>query len=455
MSSPGMPMSPQDGSMAYKRETDRRNSDSPPFLEQENYHTIVWNGQTIRSHIEAKVEKGFFMSCDNCWTCYRRNYFSVQCSYSLSPYPISGQLYLVESGQKTHQPIQALAIRLSAAVDNGGGKSIELVQHTPKRDKGPQNPLQITKLAPTPPGRMHSVPHGFPMNTFDQNVPHQAQPLYLPLQAVDSGNASQDAGGQGGYAQHPPSPTAYQHTFERIQFKSATANNGKRRAQQQYYHLIVELWADVRSITDKDPNWKKVAQRVSHQVVVRGRSPSHYKNEGPHSTSTRGGPGGPSGTGSGNLSLAGGLGATGVGYTRAYGNVHYSPNYRGQTYGGNFYSIEPSPIGSTSMSSSSSNEGIPIEPFTEHGKPIVMHSSGDEDDIKGYDATDRYQYIPSPLYDQGPAQQAKTGLGESLRIKHEAYGAAFPPGGMAQTAWPERFRAVDSSRGFYTGITGY
>ena len=448
-------MSPQDGSISYKRDVDRRASDSPPFLDQENYHDIVCNGQTIRSNIDAKVEKGFFMSLDNSWTCYRRNYFSVQCSYSLTPYPANAQLYLVESGQKNHQSIQALAICLSAAVDNGGGKSIELVQHTPKRDKGPQNPVQITKLAPTPPGRNHAVPHGFPMNTFDQSVNHQAQlPPYLPLQAVGSRNAPEDIGSQGGYSQHNPSPTADQHTFERIQFKSATANNGKRRAQQQYYHLIVELWADVRNINDKEPKWKKVAQRVSHQVVVRGRSPSHYQNEGPHSTSTRGGSGGPSGTGSGNLSMPGGLGATNVGYTRAYGNAHYSPNYRTQTYRGNFYSLDPSPIGSTSMSSTSSNEGMPIEPYSDHSKSLGMHSNGDEDEPKGYDATDAYQYIPGPLYDNGPAQHAKAGLGESMRLKDEAYGAAFPPGGVAQAAW--RLKGVDSSRGFYpTLATGY
>jgi hypothetical protein len=106
------------------------------------------------------------------------------------------------------------------------------------------------------------------------------------------------------------------------------------------------------------------------------------------------------------------------------------------------------------MSSTSSNEGMPIEPYGDHSKSLGMHSSGDEDDAKGYDATDAYQYIPGPLYDNGSAQQAKAGLGEPLRVKDEAYGAAFPPGGVVQAAW--RFRAVDSSRGLYPGVTtGY
>ena len=60
------------------------------------------------------------------------------------------------------------------------------------------------------------------------------------------------------------------HTFERIQFKQATANNGKRRTPQQYYHLLVELHINVR--TQNNPHWIKVAQRKSTKIIMRGRS---------------------------------------------------------------------------------------------------------------------------------------------------------------------------------------
>lgn len=453
MSTASMSLSPSYGSaaaIAY-READNRGTDSLPFLDQEMANEISCNGSTIRPNIEAKMEKGFFLSGDGHWTCYRRNYFSVLCSYALNPHPAGQQLHLIESGHKQPQPIQAFGLCLSAAVDNGGGKSIELVQHTPKRDKGPQNPVQITKLHPTPPGPKHNYPpSGYPINTFDQSAAHQVQPPpYLPLQ--DARDTSQDTAAQSAYAQNTPAPTAHQHTFERIQFKSATANNGKRRAQQQYYHLIVELWADVRNINDKDPKWKKVAQRVSHQVVVRGRSPSHYSNEGPHSASTRGGPGGASGTGSGSLSMTGGLGAAGVGYGRSYGNgMSYGSGYRGQTYRGSLYSIDPTPIGSTSMTIAGSNDGIPVDALAEH-KSMMMHSSGDEDDIKGYETNDAYQYIPGPLYDHANTQAAKAEVYEPIPIKHEATTSVFPPGGVASA-----FRGVDTSRGLYSTVaTGY
>ena len=80
------------------------------------------------------------------------------------------------------------------------------------------------------------------------------------------------------YSQHPvPSqPQALQHIYERLQFQRATLNNGKRRAQQQYYHLVVELYADIGR--GPRPEWHKISTKQSEAVVVRGRSPGHYKD---------------------------------------------------------------------------------------------------------------------------------------------------------------------------------
>lgn len=76
-------------------------------------------------------------------------------------------------------------------------------------------------------------------------------------------------------AAHPSVPSSY--TFERIQFQKATANNGKRRAQQQYFHVIVELYAGVSGRGHHD-QWVLIATKESDPMVVRGRSPGHYKD---------------------------------------------------------------------------------------------------------------------------------------------------------------------------------
>ena len=79
-------------------------------------------------------------------------------------------------------------------------------------------------------------------------------------------------------------------TYDRIQFKNATANNSKRRVTQQYFRIIVELWADVSSSQSAVNSWVKIAIRISAPLIVRGRSPGHYSKEC-RSSSTSMGPG--------------------------------------------------------------------------------------------------------------------------------------------------------------------
>ncbi|KAF2489503.1 p53-like transcription factor [Lophium mytilinum] len=405
-------------------------TDTPPFNQQENYGDITCDGQTIVPHIDAKIEKGFFFSNDRVWTCYRRNYFSVLVSYALNPHiSNNGRLYLTR-GSKPAEQIQSIAMSLSAAVDGATGKTIELIQHTPKRDKGPQ--LAITKqlLSPTPPGKSHND-HTYGLAHY-QSTQSVGGP-YLPLQ--------NDGEQPHGYAPTGHSAATHQHTFERIQFKSATANNGKRRAQQQYYHLIVELWVNIQKGCDEKPNWFKVAQRVSQPVVVRGRSPSHYQNEGPHGTGNSGrggtGPGGPghSHYGAGGLQRympSGGLG--GGGLSGGYNAGGYRP--------GNQYSLDPSPVGSHSVSSASSLSGGPVEGLV--GDQHMM----DEDESKAIDGYDGYQYYPSPIYDAGIPQDKPppAPFQDTRRIKEESVSTGWQVGGCG------RFQGIESSRGYYPDL---
>jgi hypothetical protein len=107
---------------------------------------------------------------------------------------------------------------------------VELIQLTPKRDKGPQLTPKVKSC----------LPGGNPNNFNGQNS---------PLNVV---------------------------TFERLQFKSATANNGKRRAAQQYYSIIIDLFANTA-----DGFTYKIASCESTNLVVRGRSPGHYTDSQP------------------------------------------------------------------------------------------------------------------------------------------------------------------------------
>lgn len=252
---------------------------------------------------------------DNDWTCYRRNYFSLNCSFTIQPTLPTGTIYLVENGRLGAQ-IYTFAMSIAAVVDGREGKSIELVQHTPKRDKGPQEKPSRMTLSPRPPASQSMY--------GDHSLGGSSRPGLYETQ---------------GFGQNPNQP-AVEATFERIQFKNATANNGKRRAAQQYYHLLVELFADVGS--QRSERYVKIASRMSAPMVVRGRSPGHYQNErrGSNASSGPGGSGGAGGAGSysssagtsrtpGDISMSGSSSMLpGSGYGSSYDNrpQHYRSN---------------------------------------------------------------------------------------------------------------------------------
>ncbi|KAJ1550465.1 hypothetical protein HK096_006792, partial [Nowakowskiella sp. JEL0078] len=172
-----------------------------------------------------KIDRGFFLA-DNDWTCYRRNYFQVSCSFTA----------LDATGQRLDLPcfvqteagwwtVTQFMINVTAKTSTNT-RDIELVQHTAKRDKGPQ-------ILPQP---RPCDPQSTPVLNFRQDPESRAVV-----------------------------------TFERLQFKSATANNGKRRAAQQYHLILLELFARCENGTII-----KVAACESAPLVVRGRAPGHY-----------------------------------------------------------------------------------------------------------------------------------------------------------------------------------
>jgi meiosis-specific transcription factor NDT80 len=322
--------------------------ESPPFNQQENYGTITSGGTTVIPNIEAKIEKGFFLSSNHVWTCYRRNSFAINVSFSLTPWTPNARLYIEQGNGKAPEQIQSMAVSLTAAVDGHTGKTIELIQQTPKRNNGPQLPMKKELLTPNPPSKNHDY-SAYSLSNFYQS---QAAPgPQLPLQTDNKSSQSYSP------TSHPSSK--FLHAFERIQFKTATANNSKRRAQQQYYCLIVELWANIQTQREDSPRWVKVAAKLSHPVVVRGRSPSHYYHEKLYKAAARD-------PGSSNYGGAGqnGMSSRGSNAYSTHGNVLSGVGATamgGSVYSGSTYFLDPSPSGSHSISSASSMSGGPAE----------------------------------------------------------------------------------------------
>ncbi|RDH26774.1 p53-like transcription factor [Aspergillus welwitschiae] len=246
---------------------------SPPFYDTILLLPIVCGTSFLKPEILAEIHKGFFQ-VDDKWTCYRRNYFSISCSFTLQPWS-SAPLYVKVSDQWTER-ITRFAMSISAIVNQQVAEIRDLVQHSPKRDKqSGRNPRRVI-LQPCQPEHLvvgHEASSSSIQHGFSKGYHSTERPL--------------------GYEEYPgvvqPSQPPYRHTFERVQFQRATANNGKRRAQQQYYNLVVELYAEVASSArGTESQWIRVARRFSHPMVVRGRSPNHFKKKPPRQSSKHG-----------------------------------------------------------------------------------------------------------------------------------------------------------------------
>ncbi|ORY63055.1 uncharacterized protein BCR38DRAFT_220216 [Pseudomassariella vexata] len=371
-------------------------------------HLMYAQGQTpIKVDIHGTIDKGFFLS-EGDWTCYRRNYFSCVCSYSLQPNYNGAAMHYTPNGSTTTYNVFGFAMSLSAVVADSDSHAIDLVQHTPKRDKGPTSRPERVQMSPKQPQQA-----AHPLGTLAGYPDHTQQ--YPP---------------QGGY------PT--EHTFERIQFKQATANNGKRRAAQQYYHLLVELYAHVAEVgtgRNTADQWMKIAHRKSAKMIVRGRSPGHYQTERRGSTSS--GPGGSSGT-------FGGYGSQvpdySTGGSSLLGGSYTSSQYDHRT---NHYSQQR-------------HHDLPMEPIMS------------PEEVKTIDSTKDYQYYPTTIYEGTDVRQgvemfvhrnghesimtSMPGNAES-RVKHESESTLPSLFGYQGQAYYSRgcgrFEGKTSSAGYY------
>jgi meiosis-specific transcription factor NDT80 len=432
--------------------------------------------------VQAQVEKGFFQDkIEGKWTCYRRNYFSVGCSYTLAPNIDGGQIYVKRNGNQ--ERVKAIAIRISAAVDGQNGKSIELVQHTPKRDAGPKMRVKPVRMLPKP------------SNTTTQQI---QQPLAyghahimafhptgqvpaptLSLQFVVDPEPSPEPGTQTSQASNAATYSAAQpqqtnpghettHTFERIQFKCATANNGKRRASQQYFHLIAELLVDLRKHDADQPAWHTIAKRTSGNIVVRGRSPSHYQMEGGATGNGRGntGAGGRySSTAAGGMPNAMGYGSMGQGQIRSPGmgasaTTGAAVGYSSMSYGSNL-SFRPQSSYApheSSGESASSPDSVNADAFdADHHPTVGMMSHSDRSAMHEMDG---YSYHPSPIYDPVhlPRPRTEGPLRETTDPRHHAFRLEFPDGSAGSQyhfSGPfGRFQGLETSRNVFPDASG-
>lgn len=327
-------------------------AEGPPFEELTKMHSLVnAQHQSLTYDILASIPKGFFKVEDK-WTCYRRNYFTVSCGFTFKSQVTDGHVYLQRYSHPSLEQVNAYAVSISArtaAANNTDSEVRGLVQHTPKRDKATESVPGRHVVSPAPATSLHNT-HGVNQNGMFPSS-HMSSCL---------------AGGLEGFGHSPSQPPQTQFTFERIQFQKATANNGKRRAQQQYFHVVVRLEVSVHRAGGQE-EWVTIATKQSSPMVVRGRSPGHYKDTRRDSQSSMdpdGGPGHHHHEGSGALSGYA-LNPIGTHQSAGYGSMpssyrlshHYGTSFNGHTA----HRVEDSDSSSASPGSSIALASSPIK----------------------------------------------------------------------------------------------
>lgn len=159
-------------------------------------------------------------------TCYRRNLFQISGNITLSR-SISHAIV----DQANQSPIFDLMATLSAT-ESIEGKSTEIIT-VPWKSGGPNGTTSEEKGGAAPMNIM-----------LDLTSNQEADPAFVTI------------------------PIAW----GRLQFKNATANNGKRKGLQQHYQVQISLMARSQA----DGQLIKLAEIQSNAIVVRGRSPKNF-----------------------------------------------------------------------------------------------------------------------------------------------------------------------------------
>jgi hypothetical protein len=208
-----------------------------------NYHYTLLDYALRRTHISLTAQlHGMFFLAESPWanaadaasaptelTCYRRNLFQITGTITL---PRTMQYIMSEQGEQF--PILAQELTISAT------ESVE------------GNPIKIISVPWKTPASSNQTPQ-----VEDKT---EKEPPSLPLDL---------ASGQDMDSEFVNFPIAW----KRLQFRVATANNGRRKELQQ--HFVVRLKLMVTLATGARV---AVAEVHSGPIIVRGRSPRNFQS---------------------------------------------------------------------------------------------------------------------------------------------------------------------------------
>ncbi|KAF7593873.1 hypothetical protein BBP40_010684 [Aspergillus hancockii] len=174
-------------------------------------------------------------------TCYRRNLFQITGSVTL---PRSLRYIMTEQGDRIPILAQELTVSATESVEGNSVKIISVPWKTPAANANPS---------------IEDSNHPIPTNNSN-NPKVEKEPPPIPLDIMAGQDLDTD------YATFPIA-------WKRLQFRVATANNGRRKELQQHFVVRLKVVATL-STGAKIP----ICEVQSGPVIVRGRSPRNFQS---------------------------------------------------------------------------------------------------------------------------------------------------------------------------------
>ncbi|CEP61826.1 transcription factor NDT80 LALA0_S04e01574g [Lachancea lanzarotensis] len=263
----------------------------PKFEESASYCQIVCSTTQVPVNftLSPRIDRGFDRYEDQ-WIGYKRNYFTLVTSFEVLG--AQSEEFLLKSYQVTGIfgcskafEVKYFAVRL-VAMCSEDESPVTLVQHTAKRDKGPQFEPPILPLVPAPLPTHQVIREA--SNVRNEAKMKKYDHLFYLSRNSDSSNSSQKEL----LSTYPENRVRKVARYERVQF-SSSINAKKNATQTKHFQLKVILGCVIEEtrlhpefferlegkaclLENRTCTFVPITEMISPPLVIRGRSPSNY-----------------------------------------------------------------------------------------------------------------------------------------------------------------------------------
>ncbi|SCU87754.1 LAFA_0E08614g1_1 [Lachancea sp. 'fantastica'] len=263
----------------------------PKFEESASYCQIVCSATQVpvKFTLSPRIDRGFDQYDDQ-WIGYKRNYFTLVTSFEVVG--VKSEEFLLKSYQATGIlgstkaiEVKYFAVRLVATCSEDDSP-VTLVQHTAKRDKGPQFEPPILPLVPAPLPTHQVIREA--SNVRNEAKMKKYDHLFYLSRSPDRSSSSRKEV----ISTYPENRIRKVARYERVQFSSSI--NAKKSANQTKHFQLRVILGCVIDETRLHPQFFQkfegkacfldsntcifvpITEMISPPLVIRGRSPSNY-----------------------------------------------------------------------------------------------------------------------------------------------------------------------------------